>query len=170
VLVLRRPTTPGEALPLARGIEVVFPIIDFCGNRRLDRFNVLPLSGPTNVVRQPVSLKSVAAQCQHEINLRFGDLFNFHLAFRCGLQIRARDLTRQAPFLRCYLNTPSVRIAAAYLSRSITECPVDSCDFRAAHYNRDWDPGVPEEVLESNLLDAFKAIEAIVGVGNQATR
>ncbi len=152
-----------EALDYAHCLEIIPPIYNLCSHTSPRRLGVLPITEKAmGCLTFPITFELLTEICADEISLHWG-LSTFTYEWGQTMEFSLRDVHGFIPMIkRCILDHNYLR-SCSYLHLSMEELVYDLCDLRDDLDNKNDSRYVTVARAESSFLNAYKAIEILVG-------
>lgn len=156
----RDPTPLHRAMQMAHQLETVDVLQNMC-SQVLMELSLLPLDNLTRTKPPPWTEREICEVCGRDWYL----LNDFPLPVCLGsCTLKPRNWPGDLKsVLKASLEHPEFERACSYLHESVVRLGWDVCDWREEQYNREFYRYVPIARAEAAFLNAFKAIEAVVG-------
>ena len=154
----------GEGLHYGHAIEALLPITYFCVAKIYDEFSMLPLRQESyERLARPWKFAEILDECRVEILDLYGDVSHFAHSYHSYTVESLSWVEHAIPYLKGYAVNNDFQRGCSYLFLSMWELGVDACDWREEEYDPEFYRFVSISKAESAFLNAFKAVEAIVG-------
>lgn len=152
-----------QARHYAHAIEALLPITNFC-IIHTPELRLLPIREDAyESLQRPWLAANLQAVCASEIVETLGQPDFSPSVFDGGHGYNLERLTELMPWLGRYADDAAFQRAVSYLATSIKELGVDACDWREQDFDREFSLFTSVSIAESAFLNAYKAIEALVG-------
>lgn len=154
-----------EAHHYGHGVAALSTIIPFCiGQSVDDLLHVMPF--PDEIAADPdklVSEDGLAEVLADDLDELFWGESEFRIVFGTRKSESMDTVNRMIPYLVRFANDESFARGCSYLDLSMTELGVDVCDWREQDYDDAFYRYVSVARAESSFLNAYKAVELMVG-------
>jgi len=156
-----------EAEEIVHSLECSIMLFHFCITKTLNE-TILPINDVLMLVHPPWSYKIITQNSRHEMCPPYynsvRDFYHYFFSYSQECFESMRQVIKISGYLA---NDHKIYEASSFLFKSVTELIYDSCDWRESNYSPDFDGYVNIATKESAQLNAYKAIEAILGdLGN----